>query len=222
MNSQAPQVLNDIVQELSQTKITISKKVEGEGRGGSLIDEGTIKRFLKAHQKFRAHVFDVPPRGFGDMLVLDYDGVTRHVVNIKTSIGSSDNSTSKIGFLWAFTDIAYDQLPKSMNWRKFMQLLKDHGGESRATRDYWFLAVDKNDSTNVMIRGAKQIVNWCENANPANLLQINWSKEKVCEPAVRTHEEAYNTIIGGIVRCYRKAFMNLPEEWQREIFLSKR
>lgn len=217
MNSQAPAVLNDIVLALSQEGIAISEKVEGEGRGGSLNDEGTVKRFLQAHPKFSRHVFDVPPRGFGDMLVLDYDLKTQHVVNIKTSIGSTDNSTSKIGFLWAFTDIPYSHLPKSMNWKKFMQLLTQHGGAERATRDYWFLAVDKMDSRNVMIRGAKQIQNWCENANPANLLQINWTKEKSQAPAERTHDEAYQVIIGGIVRCYRKAFQNLPQEWQQEV-----
>lgn len=215
MNPKAPQVLNDIVTALSTEKISISEKVEGEGRGGSLKDEGTVKRFLQAHSKFKDHVFDVPARGFGDMLVLDYDGVTQHVVNIKTSIGSTDNSTSKIGFLWAFTDIGYDQLPKSMNWKKFMTLMTEHSKDT--ARDYWFLAVDKNNSGNVMVRGAKQIVNWCENANPANLLQINWTKEKACEPAVRSNKEAYDIIVGGIVRCYRKAFTNLPTEWRTEI-----
>lgn len=216
MNPKAPKVLNDIVDVLKKEKITISEKIEGEGRGGSLNDEGTIKRFLQSHSKFKSHVFDVPPRGFGDMLVLDYDGKTHHVVNIKTSIGSSDNSTSKIGFLYAFTDIAYDALPKSMNWKKFNKLLKEQKADIQG-RDYWFLSVDKNDSGNVLVRGAKQIVNWCENANPANLLQINWNKEKSCDPADRTYDEAYEVIIGGIVRCYKKAFNNLPEEWIKEI-----
>lgn len=213
MNTQAPQVLNDIVDYLKQHKIEISEKVEGEGRGGSLNDEGTVKRTLQEHSKFKDHVFDVPPRGFGDMIVLDYDGETRHVVNIKTSIGSTDNATSKIGFLYAFTNMTYDELPKSMNWLKFDSLLKERG-EDIAGKDYWFLAVDKNDSSNVMVRGAKQIVHWGENANPANLLQINWTKEKASEPAERTYDEAYEVIVGGIARCYRKAFNNLPKEWK--------
>lgn len=216
MNPNAPKVLNDIVEVLKAEKIKISEKVEGEGRGGSLNDEGTIKRFLQSHKKFKDHVFDVPPRGFGDMIVLDYDKTTKHVVNIKTSIGSSDNSTSKIGFLYAFTNISYDELPKSMNWKKFDKLLKEKKADIPG-RDYWFLSVDKNDSSNVLIRGAKQIVNWCENANPANLLQINWTKEKACGPAIRTYDEAYEVIIGGIVRCYKKAFNNLPDEWIKEI-----
>ena len=216
MNPRAPKVLNDIVDVLRAEKIKISEKVEGEGRGGSLNDEGTIKRFLQSHSELKSYIFDVPPRGFGDMLVLDYDGFTYHVVNIKTSIGSSDNSTSKIGFLYAFTDIKYEELPKSMNWKKFHKLLNDRKADIEE-KDYWFLSVDKNDSSNVLIRGAKQIVNWIENANPANLLQINWSKEKNCEPAVRTYEQAYDVIINGIVRCYKKAFNNLPEEWIEEI-----
>lgn len=214
MNTKAPKVLNDIVQFLQAAKIQISEKVEGEGRGGSLKDEGTIKRLLQAQPKFKNHVFDVPPRRFGDMLVKDYKTNQMHVVNIKTSIGSADNATSKMGFLYAFTDIAYDELPGSMNWRKFDQLLKSRRADI-PNKDYWFLCVDKNDTSNVMIRGCKQINFYGENANPSNLLQINWSKEKTVPPANRTYDQAYDVIIMGIARCYAKAFANLPDDWKK-------
>jgi len=218
MNNQyAPKVLNNIVDALKKEKIEISEAVEGEGRGGSLHDEGTIKRFLQSHPKFKKHVFDVPARGFGDMLVLDYDMKTYHVVNIKTSVGSSDNATSKIGFLYAFTDMEYNELPRAMNWKKFYKLIKERQADTQ--KDYWFLCVDKNNSSNVMVRGAKQIVNYGENANPGNLLQINWAKEKTCLPANRTYDEAYEVIINGIARCFKKAFQNLPNDW-KEIVLN--
>lgn len=218
MNTKAPQILNDVVNALKLAKIEISEKVEGEGRGGSLKDEGTIKTFLQEHAELGAYIHDVPPRGFGDMRVEDPDTGEIYVVNIKTSIGSTDNATSKIGFLYAFTDLTYEDLPGSMNWKKFNTLLAEHKADI-PNKDYWFLCVDKNDSSNVMIRGAKQIVNWGENANPANLLQINWTKEKKCEPAYRTYDEAYEVIINGIARCYKKAFNNLPDEW-KEIVLN--
>lgn len=216
MNTKAPKILNDIVDALKQARVTISEKVEGEGRGGSLKDEGTIKRYLQQHDKFKNNVFDVPPRKPGDMLVKDYVSDDMYVVNIKTSIGSTDNCTSKIGFLYAFTDIPYNELPGSMNWKKFYSLLKDRRADN-PNKDYWYLCVDKNDSSNVMIRGAKQINSWCENANFANLLQIDWTKEKGTTPADRTYDEAYEVIINGIVRCLKKGFNNLPEEWQTAI-----
>lgn len=211
-----PQVLLDIADALKTEKIQISEKVEGEGRGGSLHDEGTIKRFLQGHPKFENRIKEVEARGFGDMRVLDYNDETLHVVNIKTSHGSSDNATSKLGFLYAFTDMSYDELPGSIAWKKFHQLLIERKADI-PYKDYWFLCVDKTDSSNVMIRGAKQIVNWRENANPSNLLQINWSKEKSCQPANRTYDEAYEVIINGIVRCFKKAYNKLPDTWREEI-----
>lgn len=216
MNTKAPKILNDIVEYLKAAQIQISEKVEGEGRGGSLKDEGTIKRLLQAHPKFKKNVFDVPPRRFGDMLVQDYDTDQLYVVNIKTSIGSADNATSKMGFLYAFTDLKYDELPGSMNWKKFDKLLKERKADVPG-KDYWFLCVDKNDTSSVMIRGAKQINFYGENANPGNLLQINWSKEKTVPPADRSYDEAYEVIIMGIARCFAKAFNNLPDSWKKLI-----
>jgi hypothetical protein len=211
-NTSIPKILNDVVIAVSNARMVLSENVEGEGRGGSLVDEGLIKKLLVS--KFgEKRIMSVPPRGFGDILVLDYDDKTLHVVNIKTSLGSSDNGTSKLGFLYALTDIDYYDLPKSINWKKFHSLLKTRGKDIK-NKDYWYLCIDKNDTGKVIIRGSKQIVNWVQNANTANLLQINWTKERECEPANRTFEEAKSVIVGGIINCFKKSFNNLPTEWQ--------
>ncbi len=81
-----PKILTDIENYLKNYRIEISEDIEGEGRGGSLKDEGTVKAALREDKKLRPHILDVPPRGFGDMVVLDYDMKTKYVVNIKTSI----------------------------------------------------------------------------------------------------------------------------------------
>ena len=208
-----PIILKHIADTLRKEKIAISEAVEGEGRGGSLKDEGTIIRFLKNDPVLGEYILDEEARKFGDMIVLDYDGLTKYVVNIKTSIGSSDNATSKIGFLYALTDMEPEELPKSMNWKKFIELVNARKADI-PTKDYWFLCVDKNDSSNVMIRGAKQINCWTENANPANMLQIGWKKEKTLPPVERTYDEAYDVLVGGVKRCIAKFFDNLPEEFR--------
>jgi hypothetical protein len=209
-----PQILIDIVETLKVEKIKIAEKVEGEGRVASLSDEGTIIRFLQAHPILGKYISSRETLAMGDMLVTDYNGVTIHPVNIKTSIGSSDNATSKGGILYALTNLRLDQIPFAMGWNKFYNLLDSHKADIES-KDYWFLSVDKNDSSNVMIRGAKQISKYVENANPANLLQINWKKEKLAEPVIRTYEEAYDTLVNGILRCHIKALENLPAAWQK-------
>jgi hypothetical protein len=211
-----PKILEDVAEAVRKEKIAISEAVEGESRVASLKDEGTVIRFLKSDPVLGEYILSEKARKFGDMLVLDYDGVTEYVVNIKTSIGSSDNATSRIGFLYALTDIEHEELPGNMNWEKFDNLIKSRKADI-PTKDYWFLCVDKNDSSNVMIRGAKQINCWKENANPANLLQIAWKKEKALLPVERTYDEAYDVLVGGIKRCYTKALRKLPDDWYDEI-----
>ena len=206
-----PKILKDVAEIIRKEKIVISEAVEGEGRGGSLKDEGTIIRFLENDPILGEYILSEEARRFGDMTVLDYDGETKYVVNIKTSIGSSDNATSKIGFLYALTDMEPEEMPKNMNWKRFRELLNDRKADI-PTKDYWFLCVDKNNSSNVMIRGAKQINCWTENANPANMLQIGWKKEKELTPIERTYDESYEVLVGGIKRCIAKFFDNLPED----------
>jgi hypothetical protein len=214
-----PQILIDIVETLKAEKIKIAEKVEGEGRVASLSDEGTIIRFLQAHPILGKYISSGETRALADMLVEDYNEVTIHPVNIKTSIGSSDNATSKGGILYALTNLRLDQIPFAMGWNKFYNLLDSHQADIEG-KDYWFLSVDKNDSSNVMIRGAKQISKYVENANPANLLQINWKKEKLTEPVIRTYEESHDTLVNGILRCYIKAINNLPPAWRKAIVAS--
>ena len=206
-----PKILEDVAEIIRKEKIVISEAVEGEGRGGSLKDEGTIIRFLENDPILGEYILSEEARRFGDMTVLDYDGETKYVVNIKTSIGSSDNATSKIGFLYALTDMEPEEMPGNMNWEKFDNLIKSRKADI-PTKDYWFLCVDKNNSSNVMIRGAKQINCWTENANPANMLQIRWKKEKELTPIERTYDESYEVLVGGIKRCIAKFFDNLPED----------
>jgi hypothetical protein len=206
-----PKILEDVAEIIRKEKIAISEAVEGEGRGGSLKDEGTVVRFLKSDPILGKYILSEKARKFGDMIVLDYDGVTEYVVNIKTSLGGTDNATSKIGFLYALTDMELHEMPGNMDWMKFMELLNDRKADI-PTKDYWFLCVDKNDSSNVMIRGTKQINCWYENPNPANILQIAWKKEKALPTAKQTYAEVYDVIVGGIKRSFQKNHDRLPVE----------
>jgi hypothetical protein len=206
-----PKILKDVAEAVRKEKIAISNTGSGEGRHESLNDEGSVIRFLTSHPDLGEYCRDQLPRRFGDMIVTDYDGITEYVVNIKTSLGGNDNATSKIGFLYALTDMEPEEMPGNMNWKKFMKLLKERKADI-STKDYWFLCVDKKDSSNVMIRGAKQINCWKENANPANMLQIAWKKEKTLPAMERTYDESYDVLVGGIKRCIKKFNDNLPKE----------
>lgn len=211
-----PQILIDIQNYLKQTNIQISDKVEGEGRGGSLKDEGSIKRALMNHNIFQHHIMDEKARKFGDMVVLDYDEKSKYVVNIKTSIGSTDNAFSKAGIVYALTDLPSESIPSAMNFAKMNELIDNHRANVPG-RDYWFLCVDKKDSSNVMVRGAKQVRHWIVNINPSNVLQIDWKKEKKCLPVHRTWEESYDVLVGGAKKSLKGFFDSLPQDWKEQI-----
>ena len=72
-----------------------------------------------------------------------------------------------------------------MNFMKMNELIKAHKADI-PQKDYWFLCINKKNSSEIMVRGAKQINNWVVNINPSNILQVNWKKEKLCEPVERT------------------------------------
>jgi hypothetical protein len=207
-----PIILQDISNYLSQYSIAISDKVEGEGRGGSLKDEGAVKKALMEHETFQHHMIDEAARKFGDMVILDYDKITRYVVNIKTSIGSTDNCFSKAGMVYAFTDLHDSDIPKAMNFKIMHHLIETHKADIPG-RDYWFLCIDKNDSSKVLVRGAKQIQHWVVNINPSNILQVNWKKEKMCDPVERSWDEAYDVIMGGVKQSLQGFFDSLPSNW---------
>lgn len=199
MNPKAPQILNDIVTELRGAKLTAVTE-DDEGRVNSKKDETNVINWLMAQPKFKNKVRPVGLRQFGDMIVTDDKG-QEHFVNIKTSIGSSDNAFSKLGFLWAFTDLTIDKMPIKISNQKWFELITKH--KANIDRDYWFLSLDKSDMSKVMVRGVKQIENWSR--NPTNNMQIAWGKEHASALKEYTFEEAWNNvIIDGVLYCWEK------------------
>ena len=205
-----PVILLKIRLYLLFIRVQCHQNVEGEGRAASLIDEGTIKQHLK--NKFNNRIIDQEPRRPGDILVLDYDNITNHPINIKTSLGGTDNCFSKAGFVYAFTDLSIDEIPIQMNFKKMNELINTHRIDNK-DKDYWFLCIDKNTS-DVMVRGTKQINNWVVNINPSNILQVNWAKEKKTNPIKRDFEEAYKVLIQeGVIKSLNGFRNSLPDSW---------
>ena len=209
-NSLAP-ILKEMEEFLQTKNIQCHENIEGEGRAASLMDEGIIKRLLI--EKFSDNIIDQRPRKFGDIVIKDNDGII-YPVNIKTSLGGTDNCFSKGGFIFALTHLNLEQIPSSMNLKKMKNLIDDNRCDN-PMKDYWFLCVDKKSSS-VMIRGAKQINHWIININPSNILQINWTKEKQCDPVLRNGDDAYNVLIENGVKesIMRYQRESIPEDWR--------
>lgn len=202
MNSRAPAILNDIVEALKKSNLRAVTE-NTEGRVNSKKDEDKIIAWLQKQPQFKDRIKEGVLRSFSDMIVVDDQGI-EHVVNIKTSVGSSDNAFSKLGILWALTDLTIEDYKKlkisnKISDTKFAELVIKHKKET--DRDYWFLSLDKNNFSHVMVRGVKQITHWGK--NPTNNLQIVWNKEHKCGPNTNTFDEVfYNVITDGAFRCW--------------------
>jgi len=194
--------LNEIVEALEKSNLKAVSE-NSEGRVNSKKDEDKIIAWLQKQPQFKDRIKEGVLRSFMDMEVVDYDGST-HAVNIKTSVGSSDNAFSKLGILWALTDLTIEKyrelkISKKISDTKFADLVIKHKKET--VRDYWFLSLDKKDFSQVMIRGVKQIKHWGK--NPTNNLQIMWGKEHESEPNTNTFDEVfYNVITDGAFKCW--------------------
>ncbi len=202
MNPKAPKILNEIVEALKKSNLKAVTE-NTEGRVNSKKDEDKIIAWLQKQPQFAGRIKEGVLRSFSDMIAVDAQGI-EHVVNIKTSVGSSDNAFSKLGILWALTDLTIEDYKKmkisnKISDTKFAELVIKHKKETE--RDYWFLSLDKNNFSHVMVRGVKQITYWGK--NPTNNLQIVWNKEHECGPNTNTFEEVfYNVITDGAFRCW--------------------
>ena len=202
MNAKAPQILNDIVEALKKSNLRAVSE-NSEGRVNSKKDEDKIIAWLQKQPQFAGRIKEGVLRSFSDMIAVDDQGI-EHVVNIKTSVGSSDNAFSKLGILWALTDLTVEDYKKlkisnKIKDARFAELVVKHKKET--DRDYWYLSLDKKNFSHVLVRGVKQITHWGK--NPTNNLQIVWNKEHECGPNTNTFEEVfYNVITDGAFRCW--------------------
>lgn len=208
-----PKILLDLFEFLSSNNLISEEKINGEGRAASLIDESNIIDFMRSDSKWSEHLIEMECRTFGDFHLLDYDGETIHVINIKTTKGTTDNAFSKLGFLWAFTDMTMEELPGSIGierWEKMMRTRKCN----IPNRDYWYLVFDKTDMSRLFLRGSKQIVNWKH--NPTNKLQISWKLEWETEIKEYSFETSFNNIYMGTKKCFFKKWKTSPKNWMIE------
>jgi hypothetical protein len=213
MNTKAPTILNDIVEALKKSNLKAVNE-NTEGRVNSKKDEDKIIAWLEKQPKFDGRIKPGSLRGFGDIVVVDYTGI-EHVVNIKTSVGSSDNAFSKLGILWALTDLTLDdyqdlKIANKISDSKFAELIIKHKKET--DRDYWFLSLDKKDFSHVIVRGVKQIIHWGK--NPTNNLQIQWNKEHQSLDGNESFDKVFhNVITDGVFRCWA----NKAAQWKQAI-----
>lgn len=198
-----PKVLNDVRDAIARMNLNANSALN-EGRVNSLLDERDIIAHLIEQS---LPVEDAPrERHWYDMKVTDGD--SWYPVNIKTTSGyhkkSSDNAGSKQGMLYAFTDVdvtSSEFLSTRMSTRFFHETLINQKAD--VNRDYFYLVVNKNDTSEVLLTGMKNLILSKSASARHNLpFQVHWGENHI--PTQRSFDEAYSHVVGQYQRSVRE------------------
>ena len=193
--------LDSIVAFLRSHPVALSSN-DADGRVNSGINEHEILELLCESQF--SSIIDVPSiRAWYDFRVACEQGEL--FVNIKVSDlsnSAADNLSSKKGMGYALTGMK--DLPDT--WPAFNRAISDN---IRGGFDYYFLVMNKNDSSDVFWTSLKRIRRLQPNGN--NLpFQCDWSSNR--EWSSRTEEESIVYILSVYLDSWNKKISGYPGE----------
>lgn len=207
---QLPLIMYKIKKYLLSQSFKFSNKTE-DGRINSSIDEDEIIKLLI--EKFNEKIKKPKIRMWYDILVFDsiYNWIP---VNIKTTTTlTSDNTGNLTMCVYSYTDEFLDiHSDKSYENGKMSNILfnklKNKKYNRNAKKDYYFVVLNKIDSSDIIINSVKGLTFLTPNIN--NLpFQVNWSKNK------NFKYENINKKIKIFIDCLQK-----PKKSWKEIFMS--
>jgi len=164
---------------LKNHPISISKEL-ADGRTNSCADEHKIFEELNKSNEYANRIFVPPPRHWFDFAIDDFQ-YGWLPINIKsTTTVTPDNPGNLAMCVYALTNFDMN-LKKSYQNGKMAKVLTKHLKESnyntKLKRDYYFIVIDKKDSSSIIANSIKGLTKITPNIN--NLpFQIKWCKNQ--------------------------------------------
>ena len=182
-----PENLKKVLNYLNKIGKMKANSGHEDGRVNSISDEDDIIKLLV--DKFGENNIELqPPREWYDVRIY---GIPCQIKSSDFIKGASDNFSSKLAILYAFTDLDEEELKSGTStWKGWQNKLLEHRNDNN-NRDYYILVFDKSTG-NFHLQSLKMLKKLTPNGN--NLpFQIKW-KDNV-DPVLRTGTEAYNFVI---------------------------
>lgn len=182
---QLPKKLLTIKNELIGTNLHLSSKFQ-DGRINSAVNENTIIDLISKFTEI-----DKPrSRAWFDFSFTE-NGIF-YPVNIKiTTTNTADNLNCKLGIYYALTGLIPD-FPNEINWLHYFELLYENIGLHK-TNDYYFLVVNKEDNSDIIVNSLKGLSKIQPNGN--NLpFQCKWDSNR--EVKKNSFNQAKDLILG--------------------------
>ena len=189
-----PRILSEIAEFLSTSEVALDNSAD-DGRIDSAMSEKNI--IQKISEKFSVETPSKEKRHWWDFAVVDA-GVF-YPVNIKISefVNANDNLNCKLGIYYALTGRVPD-FANEINWGKFFRLLHENMQENN--KDYYFLVVNKLNTSDVLVQGLKTIQILQPNGN--NLpFQCCWLKNR--QLTTRSFDEARDFLLSNLAESVK-------------------
>ena len=200
--------LDEIVKVLKKSKLKLSKNL-GDKRLNSAKNEDeiieVILKEIKEIEYFEKNNLTILSfnavsdnnRAWFDFAIVSKD-IKKHnyfmPINIKVSeLNKADNLNCKLGIFYALTGCRPEDisLNNECNWTHFFKQLKLHIGKNKH-KDYYFLVVNKNDTSDIFWTSLKRLNKLTPNGN--NLpFQCKWNNNRTFID--RNYNEARSFII---------------------------
>lgn len=195
-------IIGEIVEYLKSEQINLTTN-NRDGRINSIENEDQVTDLIRKYNSTSKllneqglEIYVPSARDWYDFSIQSKNGVEHFFtpVNIKISaFSSADNCSSKTGVYYTLTGM----LPMShgisngMQWEPYFRLLDENMGKNKE-RDYYYLVVNKTDTTDIFYTSLKTINKLTPNAN--NLpFQCKWNDNRV--QVSRNYDEAKNYIL---------------------------
>ena len=209
---QLPLIMYKIQKYLISNSFKFSDKNE-DGRVNSSIDEDEIIKLLV--EKFGNKIKKPKIRMWYDILVFDFM-YAWIPVNIKTTTTlTSDNTGNLAMCVYAYTDELLDIYNgKSYENNKMsillFNLLKNKKYNTSNKKDYYFIVLNKTNSSDIIINSVKGLTILTPNIN--NLpFQVNWNKNRIFK------YENINKKIKLFITCLQKSQLSWKEIFMKNI-----
>ena len=179
-----PEVVIELKEYIAEKAPKLSSRFE-DGRINAAINEKEIIDLLELD-------FDIKKPRSREWWDITYDDDDRtYPINIKISnLRGNDNVQCKLGIYYSLTGI-WPTFPNETSWENFFRKLSEDI-DTHTDRDYYFLIVNKEDSSDVIATSLKSITSLVPNGN--NLpFQCNWGSNRF--PISRNHNEAKSFIL---------------------------
>lgn len=180
-----PEKLVELANWVAGEDIELSEDLD-DGRINSSVSESKI---LEALQSRFSSVESPPPRYWYDF-AFD-DGKDFFPVNIKvTTTTTADNLSCKLGIYYALTGLD-PEFANELRWKSYFKSLKENLATDTSS-DYYFMVVNKLESSDVWIASLKTLQTLVVNGN--NLpFQCRWADNRV--PRERSQSDAADFIL---------------------------